>query len=101
MITDDEIETAEAAVDAARTALSDAQGRLHALRLQRAREEYGIEPGLMVRDRKGRVGIVSEVKLWSTGGKPWVTAKLIKKDGTPGEREGSFYGDWEITQSQC
>lgn len=93
----EDLRKAEADRRAAVEAMQAADRRILECRLQLAREAYGIEPGLMVRDRKGRVGIVSEVEPWGTGGKPWVSAKLLKKDGSPGEREINFYGDWEIT----
>jgi hypothetical protein len=101
MDTKTEIKEAEAAVDAAHQAYVAAQRRRDELYRRRSREDYGIDVGLTVRDPKGRVGVVAEVKpnSWPSS-RPWLYVALLRKDGTPGDRVTTFYDGWEIVQPQ-
>ncbi|HWX13484.1 MAG TPA: hypothetical protein VNY06_01165 [Methylocella sp.] len=95
MVTDQEIADAEAVLRAATTAYLEAKEKVHRLKETQACEEYKVGIGMIVSDRRGRTGVVCRVSP-TYGGKPWVYAKQIKKDGSRGERELSMYSDWTV-----
>lgn len=65
--------------------------------------EVGLKVGDKVRHRDGTVGIVCKIDLWAYdnhGGRPFVTARLFKKNGSLGLQERSFYDRWERVEEQ-
>lgn len=94
--TDREIKAAETALENAEKTYREAKELVHRLCIRRATEVFGVEVGMRVRDKKGREGVVSQIKPWMSG-RPWLSVKQIKKDGSTGERELTFYDEWEIT----
>jgi hypothetical protein len=99
MITDQEIWDAEEACAVASDAHRKALAHCHALRVQRATEQFGVSYGTRVRDNKGRECIVDEIKPWHSG-KPRVSGRQIKKDGSVGGRSINMYGRWEICTTE-
>jgi hypothetical protein len=95
MVTDKEIADAEAVRNAARTVYKEAEYKVERLKETQACEKYKVGIGMIVVDKNGRKGVVVRINP-SYGGKPWVYAKQIKKDGSRGERELSMYSDWMV-----
>lgn len=80
---------------AVKTKLNAVENELRDLSLA----EAGIKEGDKVRHKDGTVGIVCRVDLWARG-RPWVTVRLFKKDGSLGLREKTFYEDWEHVEAE-
>jgi hypothetical protein len=95
MVTDQEIADAEATVRVTTKVYLEAKEKLARLKETQACEEYKVGIGMIVTDKRGRTGVVCRVNP-TYGGKPWVYAKQIKKDGSQGEREFSMYSDWTV-----
>jgi|HubBroStandDraft_3_1064219.scaffolds.fasta_scaffold189908_3 hypothetical protein len=95
MVTREDLERAKDEADQAYAAHKAAAQRFDNLHTQWASETFGVKLDDMVTDKRGRKGLVCKIKPWSSG-KPWVTAKEIKKDGSIGMRELQMYSDWTV-----
>lgn len=93
----DKINGAKDRRDKAEAELREARLALEALIIERYRVEFGVTVGSRVRHtRKFTEGVVSYVDPAEWTGKPWVSAKMLKKNGEPSERETNLYSDWEL-----
>lgn len=67
-------------------------------------EKYGIDVGVIVKDKSGKLYRVTTIELLRISGtlefrlrcKPWVKGNPIKADGTYGVSERNLYDDWEV-----
>jgi hypothetical protein len=99
MVTDEDIAQAIEAEKAAHEAFIELRDYRERLQVEQASQRYSVSVGDSVKDRKGRYGIVTRIKPWLSG-KPWISAKQIKRDGSPGERELNMYSDWEVVRQR-
>lgn len=60
------------------------------------KEDYGVEPGVIVATKGGQMAKVETVEGKLFSGKPWVTARREKKDGTYSKRVSNLFSDWSI-----
>ncbi len=76
--------------------LKTVRHELREARLQKIKEEFGIDFGVRVSDKEGREYIVTTIDpSWR---RPWIKGNPIKKDGTVGKAVRNIY-DWTVVQS--
>jgi|GEM_PF-3660711 len=101
MTTEQEIEKANADLDAAREAVIAAQNRLQDLQTKLAFEKHGVSIGSRVKHSRKGSGIVTRIDgSFGQQTKPWVYARRLKKDGTQGLQVVCFYGEWTLDEKR-
>jgi len=68
--------------------------RIHALKLDKARQEYGVFVGCLV-ESQGKIYRVTEVDV-RFAGKPSLSGYPQKKDGSYSKHEYSIWREWRI-----
>ncbi len=93
----EKISAARVDVSDAQSALDRAEDALRKLLERRHFDEYGLRLGSIVTDGKVliRVDHIRSVDV----GLPWVSGKLVKKDGTVSRVVRHLYTDWRVVES--
>lgn len=95
MTFDEELKQLEIHAATARQALAAAENRIDELYVRRSKETYGVEPGMRVRYKNKEYEVFSiQPRRWD--GKPWLTARLVKKDGKLGTGLHTLFDSWEF-----
>jgi len=81
----------------ARKVLSNIEQKIRDFWLKKHKEDYGVFIGAIVVLSDGRKAIVDSVRAErSHRGKPWITGRIEKKDGSFGKATRNLYSKWEV-----
>lgn len=71
--------------------------QIEKIKLKILKRKFGVEPGVLVADRKGKVFKVAEVETrWGLSTKPWITGIQQLKNGSFGSAKHALYSDWTL-----
>jgi hypothetical protein len=80
----------------AMTALSVVRSDIRAYWLSKHKEDFGVEPGVIVLTRDNKKAIVDSVEAKEAYRKPWLQGRVEKKDGSFGKAVRNLYSDWKV-----